>query len=912
VIPSTGSCGCFTGIAVRTPQALYNLPGLSAIAYRVGTQPTFKSSMLANLSLMAQLPRQNTPGALTGLLTREDDDFAIGLLDAWATVADILTFYQERIANENYLRTATELRSVHQLAREIGYELNPGVAAGTVLAFTMDKPIPPPAHEPPQPGTTVLPNATVIPTGTKVQSVPDPGQNPVTFETTAPIAARVTWNELTPVQSKRQLFGSPPTEVVFVGTATNLRPGDGVLVMAGQVPAFGIASTVTSQPDPDPTKPGVTVVELAQVPYGVRTAEPWNNPSDPTLGSEAQALLGQTLSEDRIQALATSGGFQVADLFADLMQGRSAQPQALVFRSRAPVFGHNAPSFASLPPVLTGYQQTFDSSGKSSWVAGPYNNRGDWNTALLLDYWQAQQKLQGAGVFLDNMYPQFAAGSTVILRKREYWAWYAIESAADVSIADFTLSARVSRLTLDSTDWVNVFRINATTVFGGAEWLQLADVPDLTPVTGLTVMLDQFVDGLQVGQRVMVEGASADLPGTRAVETPTLLAIDHVLERGGGTQLTLKPALQTNFVRSTVTINANAAPATHGETVQELAGSGDATLPFQTFKLRQPPLTYTAAQTATGGESTLALWVNDVRWHEVPSLIDSGPKDCVYVVRLDDSQVPIIEGGDGTTGARFPTGPENIRAVYRKGTGLAGEVRAGQLTLLSNRPLGVKGVTNPVPAGGAQDPEQLTDARANASVSVLTLGRVVSLLDYQNFARAFGGVGKAVSAWSHLGETRGVVVTVAGANGKVLDPDGQTCVDLAGALQAAGEPYVPIRVVPHQPVPFQLTINIDFDSDHDSAVVQAAAVTALRAAFGFEARAFGQPVATSEVIEVVQAIDGVIAVVVKELYRSGATHGLPPNGFLTASLSTAGGDLETLKGAELLTLDPGPVQVGKF
>ena len=50
----------------------------------------------------------------------------------------MLTFYQERIANEGYLRTAAERRSVLELARAIGYELNPGVAAGTFLAFSVE------------------------------------------------------------------------------------------------------------------------------------------------------------------------------------------------------------------------------------------------------------------------------------------------------------------------------------------------------------------------------------------------------------------------------------------------------------------------------------------------------------------------------------------------------------------------------------------------------------------------------------------------------------------------------------------------------------------------------------------------------------------------------------------------------
>jgi len=535
------------------------------------------------------------------------------------------------------------------------------------------------------------------------------------------------------------------------------------------------------------------------------------------------------------------------------------------------------------------------------------------NQESLLAYWHDSFKRPPAeaGALLDNVYPDFSKGSSVVLRSGDDWGWYVVAAANDISWADFNLSAKVTAITFDTTSNINAFTIVGTSIYGGSDLLLLPDLPDPSVVTGSTVMLARWVEGLQVGQRVVVEGDSADVPGTRTVETPSLLAIDHLLSPGGGTRLTLSPALQHNYVRSTVTINANAGAATHGETVQEFVGSGDATQPFQSFKLRQPPLSYTSSETASGATSSLDLWVNDVRWKEVPSLIDSGPKDRVYVVRLDDNHVPSVMGGDGVTGARFPTGLENIRAVYRKGTGLGGEVRAGQLTLLSNRPLGVKGVTNPIPATGAQDFEELHDARGNASVSVLTLGRVVSRLDYQNFARSFGGVGKAVAAWSHLGETRGVVVTVAGSGGNLLDPEGQTCSNLLTALQGAGEPYVPIRVIPHQPVTFQLELSLDVDHEHDHPKVANLAVAALREAFSFAARDFGQPVAISEVIAIVQAIEGVVATRVLKLARGGGG-GVPANGVLTAALSTAGGDFQSLKGAELLTLDPGPIPVGAF
>ena len=124
-------CGCCEGVSAETPSRIENRPGLSAIAYRVGTHAQFRETLHARLSGSGQ-------PALTGLTTRDNDDFSIALLDAWATVGDVLTFYQERIANEAYLRTATERLSVLELARLINYELRPGVAASTYLAFTIE------------------------------------------------------------------------------------------------------------------------------------------------------------------------------------------------------------------------------------------------------------------------------------------------------------------------------------------------------------------------------------------------------------------------------------------------------------------------------------------------------------------------------------------------------------------------------------------------------------------------------------------------------------------------------------------------------------------------------------------------------------------------------------------------------
>ena len=141
---TTETCGCCEGTQKLTPLPTANRPGLYALLYRVGTHGSFLETMKARLATM----RVDAPGAdgqtietfqpLLGLTTRDTSDPAIALLDGWATVGDVLTFYQERIANEGYLRTATDRRSILELARLVGYALRPGVAATVYLAYTLD------------------------------------------------------------------------------------------------------------------------------------------------------------------------------------------------------------------------------------------------------------------------------------------------------------------------------------------------------------------------------------------------------------------------------------------------------------------------------------------------------------------------------------------------------------------------------------------------------------------------------------------------------------------------------------------------------------------------------------------------------------------------------------------------------
>jgi hypothetical protein len=152
----------------------------------------------------------------------------------------------ERIANEGYLRTATERRSILELARLIGYKLRPGVAASVFLAFTLEN-----GYE------------TEIPVGTRAQSIPAPGELPQAFETSEPLLARADWNALKPRMSRPQSIhlngkGVDKTTVYFAGTSTNLEPNDPLLFVFAanqdEIPVLCKVETVEAQPAENRTK----------------------------------------------------------------------------------------------------------------------------------------------------------------------------------------------------------------------------------------------------------------------------------------------------------------------------------------------------------------------------------------------------------------------------------------------------------------------------------------------------------------------------------------------------------------------------------------------------------------------------------------------------------------------------------
>ena len=867
--PGAEACGCCDGVEPSTPQRVENRHGLAAVAYRIGDYAQFRDSLHARLSSSAA-------GPLAALLTRDPADFTIGLIDAFACAADVLSFYSERIANESYLATASERVSLQEMGKLIGYRLRPGVAAETWLAIALETPPAPPPNLKPEPGAFVtgVPAAVTIDAGFKVTSVPGPDEKPQTFETVEPVDARPQWNAMQPWLAETRAPGRNDRETFLAGVRNGLKPGDALVFLGDEYLRdvnsdnwdLRLVDRVELDADNDRTR--VTWKR------GLGSLQPFSDPA-------------------------------------------SQQPQVHALRKRAAPFGHNAPLWRSMSEAFRkDYGDTH--LNDTEWPAFSISEKGATTSGGYID--------------LDTGYPEVGSGSYAVLARGEfnrpsepapvgaYVELYEVASVGDVSRAAFAMAAKVTRLLLRGENYARQFggasAVRATTAFVQSEPLAFAAYPVTTPsvivsgervpvVSGNRVPVDASADGLLAGRRLIVRGTRA-ADGVALAHPATLVAA-HA-QGAARCELEIAPPLPAALRRASVVVHANVALASHGETVAQILGNGEASQPFQRFELKQAPLTYRAAATESGAASELTVRVADVEWSERDRMFGAAPTERAYTIETDEQGRTWLRFGDGLAGARLPSGVNNVRATYRKGLGVAGDVRADTLTQASTRPLGFKSVSNPLPAEGGTDAEPAAEARSSMPLGVRTLGRAVSLLDYEDFARAFAGVAKAQAAVLQLRGGPTVAITIAGAGNKLLSADNPVRKNLLAALKASGDPHVRVLLLAHQPSTFRIGLKVKCDPAHEPKVVLAAVEAALRAHYAFEARSLAQPVQQSDVIATAHGVPGVIAVDLDLLYggTSPLAQTLPSRQtrLLASTMRVVG---SSALPAELLTLDAGPL-----
>ena len=900
-------CDCCGGLADATPVEIANRPGLSSIGYRSGTWSTFRASMHAGLT------RADRP-ALARLRTRSDDDPAIALIDAWACAADVLTFYTERIAQEHYLRTATERRSIADLVALIGYRLAPGVAAETWLAVTLET----------APGA---PLAAVVPARTRVATLPGPGEVPQTFETTEDLAAVGAWNRPQVPRTEPRTPRSGDSGVVLAGLATGLKPGDRLLFAADDrtlVDHWELTRVTAATPDP---ATGTTTVGFAptlsdlplrsghdvavHVLQGQAALFGFNAPNPLLFTAEIQGDLQDKGLVDATSHDWTFPGLTGEVLLDGLYDG--VEPGSL-----AVLTADGSTAVCTVDAVRETAASGYGLSGRVTALS--LNVSGDDDLAAFggpatrhtmvqfrsRELARAQvptmQPISGGTIALAEPLPPQAVDRRVLVRGKRARA---VIMGPPVIVPPLRSPLRrpVRRhvrgpllppfLTHDREDAAPAPSVVVLAVEEAAE---------LPGQLRWTVRSDDGAEFTVVGEPDTLQYLPARDPDEVVGEVVTVAG---TADLDSLTELVLREALVNVYDMQGATpveLFGNVAHATHGESVLgEVLGGADAGRAFQRFPLRRKPVTFVPASTPAGGASTLQVRVNDVLWHEVATLYPAGPRDRVYVTQTADDGTTTVMFGDSVTGAATPTGTDNVTATYRTGLGLAGNAHADQVTLPTSKPLGLKAVTNPLAATGGQDPQAMADARDNAPRSVLTLGRVVSLQDYADFAAAYSGIAKADATWTWDGARRGVLVTVAAVGGERIPTSSTLLASLRKSLLAAGDDRVALVVEDFRPATFAVEALLRVDPDHDEDAVQAAVGTALLASYAFASRDFGQGASLSEITAVIHGVDGVLGARVDRLHRTTDPASLAT--FLPALAPLPGGPPDA-PAAEILTLDP--------
>lgn len=779
------TCGCCRVPEPPTPETIWNRPGLTAIRYRVGTYSSFRRAMIEKIPSVTVKVDGVTLHPLQDWTTRTSDDYGVALIQMWSYLADILTFYQERAANEAFLRTALSRESVLSLAALLDYEPASGVAATAHLAFTLEED-----------------KEARIPIGLRIQSVPGQDEKPQKFEMVEALDADARLNQLRifpevgaddPLESGRsQAFLRP-------NTAAELVSADSLVLFTT-----------------NPPKVEEKVVETIRV---------------------------------------TDEGTEL--VWSPAVQGDLSDGKMFKWQRQFRLFGYNAPH---------GYLAAAPVASDSRDVRWTRVEEGQSGYDFDLD--------EAASLELDAVYDDLKVGAQVLVAAPDTAELARIESIKQVNATKGPMNDTVTQITLDTEITTNNLR--AVTVYELAEGydpevgipLWRHKYADVFPSDTVYVRAIQH-DALARGH-VLILDDDQNLP-----QTVTCTGVTPVAADGDGTpdhlRITVTPALRPGLDTRSAVLSGNVALATHGETVSgEVLGSGDASAAFQSFGVRKSPVTFVPRAGAPhGAANTLQMRVGGVLWHEVRNLYGRGSDERVYTTSVDDEGKMSVRFGDGKTGARPASGRDNVVAGYRQGIGEAGNVGAKSLRTLLDRPVGLKGVTNPAEARGGADPETLQGARANAPNTVRTFGRIVSLRDFEDSARENASVAKARAAWAWDGEEQVVHLTVAGDGGmEIVD---ESYDNLVKDLDSRRDPNRKLVVDAHHEVPVQIQATVQVHPDYQAERVQAGAREKLETYFAFDNLEFGQSIHLSDVYRVLQEVTGVVAVNISLLQFKEAT-----------------------------------------
>lgn len=748
--------------------------------------------------------------ALAEWTHREPDDPGIALLQSAAIVGDILAFYQHVYANEAFLRTAKWRESVADLVRVLGYRLAPGLGGRARFAIAVKGARP-----------------VRIPAGFAISvQLPD-GPKPSMFETSAPLDAVADL-------SRFHFYRPHHLPRIDNGADTFQLDGDVPPLAPGDRLVAGVAGgRVLSQAQ-------VLVVDAAWESFGVRHVR----------------------TRGRIASLGASVGAL----------------RAFKIDASARHFGHDA------PPT----QVTIGDGGHGTQRDIAFNRdlRGSQPAPARPAIGERELPLDGAPA-------EFVAGSHVLVEaqwrrsagpgprqrriiEREIVrvepasrAWGALQADGIDLLLDQDLVLREGSAAFGVVD---VREVTAHHVTGRGWRLRAAPVPtDAADGTTLDFFGTREAAAALQGRTVLLALPSGPV-AANVLNVP--LGLPGTQPRFFRVSLDRRVSY-TPFPRENpkVHVHGNLVEATEGKSEAQAAiGDGDARAALQTFALSKAPLTYLLDTGSSPPQvPQLEVWVDRVRWERVDSFYGRGANEQVYVVREGADGGSFVQFGDGRNGARLPSGRGNVVARYRTGSGAHGMPAPGQKADAQRKVPGFDEASLLEAVTGGAAPQGAADARAAAPAAMQSLGRIVSVSDYEAEALAIPGVLKARAEWAQLDGTSLVTVTVLCSSATAAD---QAALDAAlrRALARRGPSRTALRVVfgERRAVSLRLAVTHDgWRREEDIALDVAAALgvededgaddldPGRRGLLHWRMRTFGEGVHGSQILGAVQNVHGV-------------------------------------------------------
>ena len=756
--------------------------GLTHVHRATGTFAEFRRAMLRAASIRSTVALDEHPlwaqryvterdraslmrtlGAIGQWRGRHPEDFGMMLVEMWAYVCDVTSFYDDVFAHEQYVRTARRRDSLRRLVDPLGYIPRPAVAALVELAaFAEGR------------------KAVVLPTGTAFRSGAFDGNPPQIFELTTPETIHPLLNEwaLAPVRPNSLPAGSTTSLLCRPGTVT-VKEDDIVVVKFGATRHARRVTSVADYDSPDGSK-------YVRVSF-----------------SSAFDIPANTAYSSMKLWKATS----IASQWKRTVGGEDS------------LFGLNATYLDSINRQLRANDEVVLEAPSSALQANIVMRNED-----------ATRTVTPAGEVTFTPQGQPATKVTV--------------PAVTAPVSLVTLLWGINNTIAGYAPHVN---IHYGLVTGGVVVAEALTEVAVDGALSVRTPLELPRDAAMPGQFQLEDknNFGVGFPGVLDFDTGALTV------QGGPWEQSLVPPLR---------LFGNIIEATRGESVHhEFLGSGDAATPNQSFTLRKKPLTYLpspSTSTPSRLTSTLSVYVDGLRWSEVPSFYGHSGEEEIYIVRQNDKSESIVTFGDGTLGRRLSTGSQVI-AYYRFGAGAA-MPPAGSITQLAKPVAGLKSVRSPIEPYGGADAEGADSLQKFAPRSALLLGRAVSLADLEAAAASYAGVRAAAAEWRWSEELQ-----VPAAHIWYL-ADGDLTELILTELRALTQPDTPIRVERAQPQPAYLYLQLTIDPRRfEDEVVDAVRAALMEPEVGFfapERLGIGKPIFRSALFEFLLSIEGVESV----------------------------------------------------